>query len=222
MTMNQTTIDRARFNMIEQQVRTWDVLDQRVLDTMSTIPREAFVPERYAALAFADTHIPLGQGQVMMDPKLEGRLLQALDIKPGDTVLEVGTGSGYLTACLASLGRQVTSIDIISEFTHAAAAKLAAHDYQNVHLETGDALATPGAGTSYDVIAVTGSLPVLRREFYQQLNTGGRLFVISGNPPIMEALLITRIGADNWARESLFETSIPPLLHAPATPVFDF
>ncbi len=144
MTMNQTTIDRARFNMIEQQVRTWDVLDQRVLDTMSTIPREAFVPERYAALAFADTHVPLGQGQVMMDPKLEGRLLQALDIKPGDTVLEVGTGSGYLTACLASLGRQVTSIDIISEFTHAAAAKLAAHDYQNVHLETGDALATPG------------------------------------------------------------------------------
>jgi len=222
MPMSQTTIDRARFNMIEQQVRTWDVLDQRVLDIMSAIPREAFVPERYAALAFADTNVPLGHGQVMMAPKLEGRLLQALDIKSGDTVLEVGTGSGYVTACLARLGKQVTSIDIIPEFTRATEAKLAKLNCHNVNLETGDALGDAKTGPSYDVIAVTGSLPELHREFHQQLKTGGRLFVITGTPPIMEALLITRIGADNWARESLFETSIPPLLHATEAQVFDF
>ena len=222
MPMSQTSIDQARFNMIEQQVRTWDVLDQRVLDTMSTIPREAFVPERYAGLAFADTCIPLGQGQVMIAPKLEGRLLQALDIKPGDTILEIGTGSGYVTACLSRLGQQVTSIDITPEFTRESGEKLARLECHNVTLETGDALGEVTAGPSYDVIAVTGSLPVLHREFHRQLNTGGRLFVITGSPPVMEALLITRIDADNWARESLFETSIPPLLHTTAAKVFDF
>ena len=222
MPMSQTTIDQARFNMIEQQVRPWDVLDQRVLDTMSAIPREAFVPERYVSLAFADTNIPLGQGQVMMAPKVEGRLMQALNIKPGDTVLEIGTGSGYVTACLASLGHQVTSIDIIPDFTRAAEARLTELDCHNVTLETGDALAEVKTSPSYDVIAVTGSLPVLHREFHQQLNTGGRLFVITGSPPVMEALLITRIDADNWARESLFETSIPHLLHVPEAQVFDF
>ena len=133
--MNQTDIEQARFNMIEQQIRPWDVLDQRVLDVMNSIPREQFVPENCRSLAFADTSIPLGHDQVMMPPKLEGRLLQALAIKPDDSVLEIGTGSGYLTACLASLGKQVTSIDIMPDFTAAAREKLEALNIRNVTLE---------------------------------------------------------------------------------------
>jgi len=212
--MNQTDIEQARFNMIEQQVRPWDVLDQRVLDVMQRIPRENFVPEQYRSLAFADTNIPLGHGQVMMAPNVEGRLLQALAIQPDDTILEIGTGSGYLTACLARLGRHVTSIDIEPEFTVQAAARLAEQGISNVNLETADAAAGVERGKSFDVIAVSGSLPLLQQQFYHNLNTGGRLFVISGQPPVMEALLITRVDTSSWTRESLFETSIPPLVHA--------
>jgi protein-L-isoaspartate(D-aspartate) O-methyltransferase len=200
--------------MIEQQVRPWDVLDQRVLDVMTTLPREAFVPVQYRALAFADISIPLGQDQVMMSPKLEGRLLQALDIKPDDTVLEIGTGSGYLTACLASLGQHVTSWEIFPELSAAAKARLAEQDIGNVTLEVGDATREIADEARYDVIAVTGSVPMLQQQFHANLKPGGRLFVITGKPPIMEALLITRLDADNWARESLFETSLPPLVNA--------
>jgi protein-L-isoaspartate(D-aspartate) O-methyltransferase len=209
--MNQTELEQARFNMIEQQIRPWDVLDQRVLDAMQIIPRENFVPEQYRSLAFADTNIPLGHDQVMMTPNVEGRLLA---IQPDDTILEIGTGSGYLTACLARLGRHVTSLDIEPEFTAQAEARLAAQGISNVTLETADAAGGVERGKSFDVIAVTGSLPVLQQQFHDNLNTGGRLFVISGQLPIMEALLITRVDASSWTRESLFETSIPPLLHA--------
>jgi len=212
--MNQTELEQARFNMIEQQVRPWDVLDQRVLDAMKAIPRENFVPEGYRTLAFADTNIPLGHGQVMMAPNVEGRLLQALAIQPDDTILEIGTGSAYLTACLARLGRHVTSIDIEPEFTAQAEARLAAQGISNVTLQTADAAGGVERGNSFDVIAVTGSLPLLQQQFHDNLNTGGRLFVICGQTPIMEALLITRIDATSWTRESLFETSIPPLLNA--------
>ena len=206
--------EQARHNMIEQQVRPWDVLDQRVLDVMTTLPREAFVPEQYRALAFADISIPLGQDQVMMSPKLEGRLLQALDIKPDDTALEIGTGSGYLTACLASLGHHVTSWEIFPELSAAAKARLVEQDIGNVTLEVGDATREIADEARYDVIAVTGSVPVLQQQFHANLKPGGRLFVITGKPPIMEALLITRLDADTWARESLFETSLPPLVNA--------
>jgi protein-L-isoaspartate(D-aspartate) O-methyltransferase len=212
--MTQIDIEQARFNMIEQQVRPWDVLDQRVLDVMSATPREDFVPERYRSLAFADTNIPLGHDQVMMAPKTEGRLLQVLDVQAGDSVLEIGTGSGYLTACLSRLGNHVTSIEIFPEFREAAAAKLAAHGFRNVTLRDADAANGIGSDTRYDVIAVTGSLPLLHRQFHDNLAIGGRLFVIAGMPPVMEALLITRIDERNWSRESLFETSLPPLLHA--------
>jgi len=212
--MNDTDLELARFNMIEQQVRPWDVLDQRVLDTMKRVPREAFVPERYRSLAFADTCIPLGHGQVMMAPKVEGRMLQALAITPQDRILEIGTGSGYVTACLASLGRQVTSIDIMPDFTEAAAARLASHNIGNVSLQTADAADGLDEGERYNVIAVTGSLPVLQQQFHQNLEIGGRLFIITGTPPLMEALLITRVSESSWKRESLFETSLPPLLHA--------
>jgi protein-L-isoaspartate(D-aspartate) O-methyltransferase len=212
--MVQIDIEQARFNMIEQQVRPWDVLDQRVLDVMSTTPREDFVPEKYRSLAFADTNIPLGHDQVMMAPKTEGRTLQVLDVQATDSVLEIGTGSGYLTACLSRLGNHVTSVEIFPEFREAAAAKLAAHGYRNVTLKDADAANGIGSDTRYDVIAVTGSLPLVHRQFHDNLAIGGRLFVISGIPPVMEALLITRIDEHNWSRESLFETSLPPLLHA--------
>ena len=190
--MTQIDIEQARFNMIEQQVRPWDVLDQRVLDVMSATPREDFVPERYRSLAFADTNIPLGHDQVMMAPKTEGRLLQVLDVQAGDSVLEIGTGSGYLTACLSRLGNHVTSVEIFPEFREAAAAKLAAHGFRNVTLRDADAANGIGSDTRYDVIAVTGSLPLLHRQFHDNLSVGGRLFVIAGMPPVMEALLITR------------------------------
>jgi protein-L-isoaspartate(D-aspartate) O-methyltransferase len=212
--MTQIDTEQARFNMIEQQVRPWDVLDQRVLDVMGSTPREDFVPDKYRSLAFADINVPLGHDQVMMAPKTEGRLLQVLDVKATDSVLEIGTGSGYLTACLSRLCNHVASIEIFPEFREAAAAKLAAHGYRNVTLRDGDAANGIGTDTRYDVIAVTGSLPVLHRQYHDNLAAGGRLFVIVGIPPVMEALLITRIDEHNWARESLFETSLPPLLHA--------
>ncbi|MGB5441954.1 MAG: protein-L-isoaspartate O-methyltransferase [Gammaproteobacteria bacterium] len=214
MSTSQTDFEQARFNMIEQQVRTWEVLDQRVLDTMSRIPREDFVPQRYRSLAFADTNIPLGNKQVMMTPKVEGRLLQALRIKPEDSILEVGTGSGYLTACLASLGRHVTSIDIMPDFTTTAADKLAKQGISNTTLETADVANGLNSSEQYDVIAVTGSLPLLQQQFHENLKTSGRLFVITGKLPIMEAMLITRVNRDNWSQETLFETSIPALQHA--------
>ena len=214
MSTSQTDFEQARFNMIEQQVRTWEVLDQRVLDTMNRIPRENFVPEQYRSLAFVDTEIPIGNDQVMMAPKVEGRLLQALNITPQDSILEIGTGSGYLTACLASLGKHVTSIDIVPDFTTTAASKLAEQGISNVTLETADVANGINTSEQYDVIAVTGSLPLLQKQFHESLTTGGRLFVITGKLPIMEALLITRINENNWSQECLFETCIAPLEHA--------
>jgi protein-L-isoaspartate(D-aspartate) O-methyltransferase len=220
--MNQTNIEQARFNMIEQQVRPWDVLDPQVLDTMNTVPREKFVPERYASLAFADTSIPLGHDQVMMAPKLEGRLLQALAITSTDRILEIGTGSGYLTACLARLGKHVTSYDIHADFTAAAGEVLQAQAINNVTLVTADAASGIDSDERFDAIAVTGSIPLLQQQFYRNLNIGGRLFVITGELPIMEACLITRVDENNWSRESLLETCIPPLLNAAQPQEFIF
>jgi protein-L-isoaspartate(D-aspartate) O-methyltransferase len=156
----------------------------------------------------------------MMTPNVEGRLLQALAIQSENSVLEIGTGSGYLTACLARLGRHVTSIDIFPELVQAAADKLIAHSIDNIDLQCGDALQDLDPGLRYDVIAVTGSLPVLAQEFHRYLENGGRLFIITGRLPIMEACLITRINENNWSSESLFETCIPPLLNAAAPAEF--
>jgi len=220
--MKQTEIEQARFNMIEQQIRPWDVLDQQVLDTMNAIHREDFVPERYRSLAFADTSIPLGHEQVMMAPKLEGRVLQALAITPADRILEIGTGSGYLTACLASLGQHVTSYDIMPDFTAAAGETLQGMEIGNVSLHTADVANDIGSDNRYDAIAVTGSLPMLQQQFHNNLSIGGRLFVITGSLPIMEAWLITRVDENNWARESLLETCIPPLLNATTAQEFIF
>ncbi len=214
-------IEQARFNMIEQQIRPWEVLDQRVLDVLANTPREDFVPDRYRHLAFADMAIPLGHGQVMMKPNLEGRLLQALDLRPSDTILEIGTGSGYLSACLARLGASVVSVDIFPEFIAEAERRIKAQGVHNVVLRDGDA-ARGWGNLRYDAIAITGSLPTLPELWRGQLNMGGRLFVIVGEEPVMEALSITRVGANEWIRESLFDTALPPLLNIATTQCFEF
>jgi protein-L-isoaspartate(D-aspartate) O-methyltransferase len=212
----------AHFNMIEQQIRPWDVLDQGVLDLIAELPREDFVPEAYRNLAYADTAIPLGHGQVMMHPKIEARLLQALDLHATDSVLEVGTGSGYLTALLARATHHVYSVDIIPQFKLQAAEKLAVHGIDNVTLEIGDAARGWPRYGLYDVIAITGSLPELPASFLQSMNRGGRLFSVVGTAPVMEAVLVRRVGESEWSRESLFETDLPRLINAPATARFVF
>lgn len=216
--------EQARFNMVEQQIRTWEVLDQRVLDVISRTPREAFVPPEHRALAFADTCIPLGNGQVMMRPNVEGRLLQALDIQETDIVLEIGTGSGYLTACLAQLAKHVYSVDIFPDFIEKAGNTLTAQAVNNITLSHGDASATWGDRPEYDVIAITGALPVLPDSYKRLLAPNGRLFVIVGDNslPVMEAWLITRVSEQHWTSESLFETSIPPLMNAVKPKAFVF
>jgi protein-L-isoaspartate(D-aspartate) O-methyltransferase len=220
--MTTMNLEQARFNMVEQQIRTWDVLDDRVLEILSSTPRENFVPEQYRALAFTDISVPLPHDQVMMPPKLEGRLLQSLTIQSTDDILEIGTGSAYLTACLARLGNSVQSVDLYDDFTTQAEAKLKQHKIGNVTLTTGDAAAGWQSDTGFDVIAVTGSLPVLHQGFHTLLRPGGRLFVIVGKPPVMQAVLITRVGDQEWNRENLFETSVPALVNAPEPEAFHF
>lgn len=212
--MNAMNFEQARFNMIEQQIRPWDVLDQRVLDLIARVPREDFVPEKCRSLAFTDMNTPLGRDQVMMAPKLEARMLQALDVRPSDAVLEVGTGSGYVTALLANLARHVYSVEIIPEFKTEAHKKLSDHGLSNVTLEVGDAACGWDRHGPYDVIAITGSMPMLPDAFQQSLTVGGRLFAIVGDSPVMNAILITRVGEDEWSKEYLFETDLPALANA--------
>ena len=219
--MNEMNFEQARFNMIEQQIRPWEVLDQRVLDVLADVPREAFVPERYRNLAFADIRIPLGHDQVMMNPNVEGRLLQALQIQPEDKILEIGTGSGYLSACLACLGRSVLSIDLFEEFSEQSAQNLRNNRTTNVTLQTGDAVNGWG-DHHYDVIALTASLANLTKHWQHQLTIGGRLFAIIGEEPIMEAILITRTSEHEWLQESLFETEIPPFINSSVPIEFEF
>ncbi len=204
-------LEKARFNMIQQQIRPWDVLDQRVLDAMESLPRHEFVPEAYRQLAYADMRIPIGEGQVMMTPKVEARLAQELRLGDDDKVLEVGTGSGFLTALLASLAGHVHSVEIHEALAKTAAERLASHGIANVSVAVGDASRGWEVEAPYDAIAVTGSLPELEKELQGQLKVGGRLFVIVGGSPVMEALIITRVGDRDFARKSIFETDLPPL-----------
>lgn len=212
--MSEVNLAQARHNMILQQIRPWEVLDQRVLDLLEEMPREQFVPESYRKLAYADIAIPLGHTEVMMPPRLEARMLQALDIQPNETVLEIGTGSGFCTALLAKLARHVFSVEIHPDFTAAAAQRLNAHEIMNVTLETGDAARGWSRCGQVDVIAITGSLPILPEVFEQSLQPGGRLFAVVGDAPAMEAMLITRLSEDEFRRETLFETTLPALRNA--------
>lgn len=215
-------VEQARFNMIEQQVRPWEVLDQRVLDLMGSVPRELFVPQGYRDLAFADTGLPIGHGQQMLAPKLQARALQSLDVQPSDRVLEVGTGTGYLTGLLARLAHHVYSVELFEALSTYARQALAGLRITNVTLEVGDAAAGWDRHAPYDVIVMTGSVPRLPASLREQLTQGGRLFVVVGDAPAMEALLVTRVAPDQWRETSLFETSIPPLVNAPEPPRFVF
>jgi protein-L-isoaspartate(D-aspartate) O-methyltransferase len=215
-------VERARFNMIEQQIRPWEVLDENVLAALRTVPRERFVPDAYRALAFADLQIPLGHGEVMMEPKVEARMVQELRLTGSERVLEVGTGSGYVTALTAHLGGDVVSVDIRPDFTASAGIRLRAHGFDNVSLVTGDGARGWDEGGPWDAIIVTGSLPILPDAFRTALKAGGRLVVIIGQDPVMEAVAIVRVDAETWHRESLFDTSIPPLLNAETPSRFRF
>ena len=209
-------IEQARFNMIEQQIRPWDVPDQTVLDLISRTPREKFVPEEYQHLAFSDTNIPVGHGQTMMSPKVEARMLQALKIQPHEQVLEIGTGSGYVTALLAQLAESVTSEEYYTDLSAQAAQRLKAMSFENVELVVTDSLKNRQFFNRYNVIVMTGSLPTFDTIFQEQLKIGGRLFVIVGESPVMETRLITRVSEREWQEESLFETDLPSLIGAPA------
>jgi protein-L-isoaspartate(D-aspartate) O-methyltransferase len=211
----------ARQQMVDQQIRTWEVLDPRVLDVFAMVPREAFVPPEYRELAFADTPIPIGLGQSMLAPKIQGRILQALSVAATDSVLEVGSGNGYLAACLSLLGRATRSIDIHPQFTAAAQANLRAVPSGSVDFETRDAFASAPLG-EYDAIALTGSLPVYDARFERSLRLGGRLFAIVGEAPVMDAIVVRRVDNAEWIRESLFETVVEPLINATATQSFVF
>lgn len=206
-------VEQARFNMIEQQIRPWDVLDPRVLELLKVVRREQFVPADSKGLAFADTEVPLGYGASMWQPKIEARALQALALQPSDNVLEIGTGSGHLTALLARLAAQVTSVEIEPELSTSASRHLATHNIANVTLQVGDAAQGWGEA-EYDAIILTASVPMLPEAFKQQLKVGGRLFAIVGDAPAMLAQLITRTGADSFDTKLLFETVVAPLRNA--------
>jgi len=209
MTMN---VEHARHAMIEQQVRPWDIVDLQVLAAMSAVPRENFVPAAYRDLAFADTELPIGHGETMFKPVLEGRMLQGLKLQPNDEVLEIGTGTGFITACLASLCRSLVTVDLHADFIANAKNRLAALDLNNVRYEQADALAF-NPDQQFDAIAVTGAVTDVPQAFLDWLRPGGRLFIIHGQSPAQEAVCLTRT-AQGFDTESLFETDIPYLVGA--------
>ena len=215
MSMN---FEQARFAMIEQQVRPWDVLDPRVLETLMAVHREDFVAAAHRQLAFADLPLPMAHGEVMMKPMVEGRLLQALTLSPGDEVLEIGTGSGFVTACLARLAREVLSIDRHADFIDAARARLQHASVTNTRLEVADAFHWQ-PNRLFDAIAVTAAVASVPSRFTDWLKPGGRLFVIRGYSPVQEALRITR-RVESLHVESLFETDVPYLHGAEPVPQF--
>lgn len=212
---------KARETMVEQQVRPWDVLDMRVLEVIGAVPREAFVAEAHRPLAYADLELPLGHGETMAKPVFEGRMLQALDLSPGDAVLEIGSGSGYIAACLGRLARDVVGIERHADLADAARARLAALGFDdNVRIETADAFAW-NTDRRFDAICVGGAVAELPPRFLQWLRPGGRMFIVQGRRPAMDAVLV-RNGADAPRIDSLFETDVPYLVGATPIPRFEF
>ena len=219
--MSSFDYERARFNMVEQQIRTWEVLDQRVLDLLFAVKREDFVPALYKSLAFADLELPLPNGARMWTPKMEARVIQELMVEPADRVLEIGTGSGYLTALLASEAGDVTSVEIDATMAADARARLSRLGFSNVRVEVGDGARGFG-NVMHDVIVLTGSTPLLPERFFEQLTPGGRLFAVVGELPVMTARLIRSNAPGARMAIDLFETGIAPLEHALAPARFEF
>ena len=216
-------IEQARFNMIEQQVRTWEVLDLRVLDVLKAVPREDFVPSRYRRMAFVDLRLPLAMGQVMMKPVEEGRMLQALAVEEGHSVLEIGTGSGFSTACLTALGGKVLSVDVYPELADTAAARLDRLGFSAVEVRCVDALSDGfQPGCRFDRVVVTASVAEIPEAMLSWVAPGGRLFAVRGPSPAMEAVCLQRQADGSWITDSLFETDLPRLVGAEDVPVFDF
>ena len=215
-------VELARFNMIEQQIRTWEVLDQTVLNLLAEIHREDFVPASYQGLAFADIRIPMEHGQSMMMPKEEARLLQSLHLNGGESILEIGSGSGYLTALLARSCRHVKSIDIHQDFIDESSRKLERYHIDNVDLETLDALKMLSQRRTYDVVVLTASLPRMDDRFFNLLNHNGKLFAIIGESPVMETTLFFKEVGDSLSAESLFETDLPVMIGAANVDTFVF
>lgn len=217
-------LEQARMNMIEQQIRTWDVLDLDILQTLVAVRREAFVPEVYQTLAFVDTEIPLPQGENMLSPKLEARLLQEAAVQAHESVLEIGAGSGYMAALLAHHAKQVVTVEIDPELKALAEKNIAGYGIGNVSVALGDgARGWTGSGSQqFDVIMISGSLPVMPDAFLHQLRTGGRILAVIGEAPVMSACMITRVSEDAWDTIKLFETSIKPLRNAEKPSAFRF
>ena len=215
-------IEQARFNMIEQQIRPWDVLNTEVLDVIQSVPREQFVPEEHKKLAFADLEIPIGHDQVMMSPKVEARILQALQILPSDDVLEVGTGSGYLAACLAAMASHVTTVEYHADLSSSARQNCEQNNSTNIEFVVGNVFDQLSSLSTYDLIAVTASVPEYTPQFAKHLNINGRLFIIVGQRPVMSAMLISCVAENEYRQEILFETEIPPLLTSSKEKVFSF
>lgn len=214
-------MEQARFNMVEQQIRPWDVLDEKVLDLLMKVKREQFVPSDRQALTFVDMDIPLGHGAQMWQPKLEARAVQSLNLQKSDRVLEIGTGSGYLTALLAKLAGQVTSVEIVPELSAQAARNLEQYHFSNITLEVGDA-AKGWGNKQYDAIVVTGSLPLLPDSLLSNLAVGGRMFVVTGEGSAMQAELVSCVAPGVFEKTVLFETSIAALKNAAHPPRFVF
>lgn len=215
-----TRVEQSRFNMVEQQVRTWEVLDAKVLHLLQTLPREAFVPKAYQGLAFADIEIPLGHGQTMLSPKIEGRFLQALSLTKQDKVLEIGTGAGYLTALLAKQAKHVDSFEIHRSLSNQANKNLTAQKIKNVTLHVADGLAQ--AKGEYQAIVLTGSLPVYPQTMERMLAIGGRMLVVVGSGPVMQAILVSKVDDNSFKKDILFETCLPVLENAPQPSRFEF
>ena len=218
--------DQARFNMVEQQIRTWDVLDQDVLDLLYVVPREDFVPVAYRTLAFTDMEIPIGDASAsterMMTPKMEARIVQEVALKKSDRVLEVGTGSGYLSALLAHRTAHVHSVEVNARIAEFGRANLSRHGVDNITLEMGDAARGWSRHAPYDVVVLTGSTPVIPATLLEQLAPGGRLFAVTGNAPVMVAKLVTCSAAGVFAEVELFDTVIAPLINAEQPSRFEF
>jgi protein-L-isoaspartate(D-aspartate) O-methyltransferase len=215
-------IEQARFNMIEQQIRPWNVLDQDVLDLLHIVKREQFVPAACAALAFADTEIPLGNGAEMFNPKVEARILQELQLKKHENVLEIGAGSGYMAALLASKARHVTTVEINPALQAMAQQNLANANVTNVTVELGNGADGWSAGAPFDVIVISGALEVLPENFKKQLKVGGRIAAVVGEAPVMECVIVTRVAENAFDTVKIFETNIKPLLSAPKPSHFAF